>query len=1043
MTEERKLVTVLFADIVGSTALGMQHDAEVVREGLARTFEAARTVLESHGGTVEKFIGDAVMAVFGVPTAHDDDADRAVRAAFALRERVAALASDGLPFEVRIGINSGEAVAGTGESTQFLVTGPVVNLAARLEQAAGTGEILVGAMTRRITSRGVRYETSREVDAKGAGRIEAFPAQALVSAVPEQHRGVEGLRAPLIGRDRELRMLRDAFERVGAERSPSLVTVFGAAGAGKSRLIAEFGAAIDPAQLRIGRCLPYGEGITFYPLQQIFRADAGVGLDTPRADAVAKLRAAVDRAVDADEAERVARRLEVALGLTGAPDALPDIPAEDLMEELRWGVRRYFERRATATLVVVFEDVHWAEQALIDLIEHLAEWARAPLLIVCLARPDFREIRPTFGASAGNAAAITLSPLGPDDTRLLIRELLAIDALTEAVRADVVTRAEGNPLYIEEFLRTLIETRRIEYRDGRWVAVGEISASEVPPTLQGLITARLDRVAPEVKQLLHAASIVGRLFSTSALGAIAGIAPSPELLREAARRDLIVEADERAPGEGRVHRFKHALFREVAYGTIPKAERLRMHDNYGRWLEATLGDRAEEIREIVGYHAEQAYLYATELTRANAADLGARALALLTSAADRARLRDDPHAAWKLYERAAAIADTTGADASVRAHTRGFALLGRLEFTTADDAMDRALDETVALARSAGPSDVLVELLGWQAMDAFNRKGDTDQAKRIAAELPELARATGDMDLLALAFVRCGLLAYWWNDRDAEERFYLAAVEAGRRGSRVRSVRIPLARLARRAQQYTGDFAQAADYERQRESVETGSSLLAQMTQAQFAGISAYNRGDFAEAIAQAERAVAAATEIGAPFWIAFDEWALGAALLMAGNAARARKVLEHGAELVRQLHYRGQIPELYARAARACVRLGDLEAARAHVRAAAAALLPLDIESHSITRIAEAELAAAEGDPATAERILRDELARIEPSGYGFDIAMLRLALGELLLTLGRSADARAELAAARAFFHDPLARGWQERIDALLARADAPVRG
>ena len=465
-----------------------------------------------------------------------------------------------------------------------------------------------------------------------------------------------------------------------------------------------------------------------------------------------------------------------------------------------------------------------------------------------------------------------------------------------------------------------------------------------------------------------------------------------------------------------------------------------MHDNYGRWLEATLGERAEEIREIVGYHAEQAYVYAKELGRPNATELGARALALLVAAADRARLRDDPHAAWKLYERAAAIADATGVEKSVRAHARGFALLGRLGFTPADDEIDRAFTDTVALARSAGPSVVLVELLAWQAMDAFNRKGDTDQAKRIDADLPDLARATGDMDLLAFALGHCGLLAYWWNDREAEERFYLAAVEAGRQGKRVRSVRLPLVWLARRAQAYTGDFARAADYERQVASLEAGTSLLGQMGAARQSSRSAYCRGDFAEGVAQAERAVAAAREIGAPFWIAFDEWGLGDALLMAGNAARAREVLEDGARIMEGLHFRGQIPELTARAALACLRMGDREAARAHVATARAALLPLDIESHRITRTAEAELAAADGDPATAERILRDELARIERSGYRFDIAMLRLSLGELLLTQGRSADARAELAKARAFFHDPLARGWQERIDALLAHADAP---
>jgi class 3 adenylate cyclase len=1042
MPEERKLVTVLFADIVGSTALGLAHDPELVRESLGRTFEAAREVLEAHGGTVEKFIGDAVMAVFGVPSAHDDDADRAVRAAFALRERVADLARDGLPFEVRIGVNTGEAVAGTGTEGHFLVTGPVVNIGARLEQAAATGEILVGPVTRRVTDRAVRYDAPREFEAKGAGRIEASAARELVSAVPEQRRGIEGLRAPLIGRDRELRLLREAFDRVGAERTPSLVTVFGAAGAGKSRLIGDLIERIGKDAVRVGRCLPYGEGITFYPVQQIVRADADIALSTPRAEALAQLKTAARSVMDEDEAERVARRLSVVIGLGDPRELLPDVADPDLMEELRWGVRRYIERRARGPLVLVFEDVHWAEQALLDLIEHLVEWSRAPLLIVCLARPDFRELRPAFAANAPNAVAITLSPLGPDDTRELIGALLAIDALSEDVRAEVITRAEGNPLYVEEFLRTLIETDRIVQREGRWVAAGEISAIEIPPTLQGLITARLDRVSPEVKRALQAASIVGRLFSTSALGAIAGVSPSADLLRSAARRDLIVEADERAPGEGRVHQFKHPLFREVAYATIPKAERLRMHDNYSRWLEATLGDRAEELREIVAYHAEQAYLCARDLARPSTGDLGSRALTMLVAAADRARDRVDQHAAWKLYERAAAVADAIGADVRTRAHTRGNALLGRLFFVPADDASDRALEDAIALARSAGAIPVLLRLLDWQARDAFNRQGDTDKAKSIAAQLPDLARAAGDPDLEAEILWICGLLSYWWNDRSSEERFYLAAIDAGRRGSRPRSVVTPIRRLARRAQMLEGDYERAAAYERELAAIPVGTSLMERRGAEAADASSAYFRGDFAAAERHAADSLALARELGAPFWVALSEWVLGQTLLeLRGQDARARKVLEHGADTMERHQYRGQIPELRARAAIACLRLGDRDAARAHVGRSKATVLPLDVESRRITAEAEAMLLAADGDVAAGERVARDELARIAASGYGIDIAQLRIALGEILLTAGRAADARVELAKAREFFRDPLAHGWQEKIDALLARTEAPV--
>ena len=1042
MPEERKLVTVLFADIVGSTALGLAHDPELVRESLARTFDAAREVLVAHGGTVEKFIGDAVMAVFGVPTAHDDDADRAVRAAFALRDRVADLAREGVPFEVRIGVNTGEAVTGTGTEGHFLVTGPVVNIGARLEQAAATGEILVGPITRRVTDRAVRYDPPREIEAKGAGRIEASSARDLVSAVPEQRRGIEGLRAPLIGRDRELRLLREAFERVGAERTPSLITVFGAAGAGKSRLTSEFIGRIDARAVRIGRCLPYGEGITFYPVSQIVRADADIAISASRAEALAKLDAAARSVMDEDEAERVARRLSVVIGLGEARELLPDVADRDLTEELRWGVRRYIERRARGPLVLVFEDVHWAEPTLLDLIEHLAEWSRAPVLILCLARPDFRELRPAFGATASNAVAITLSPLGPDDARQLISALLAIDALNEDVRAEVVTRAEGNPLYVEEFLRTLIETGRIVQRDGKWVAEGEIRAIEIPPTLQGLITARLDRVSPEVKRALQAAAIVGRLFSTTALGAIAGTPPSADLLRDAARRDLILEADERAPGEGRVHRFKHPLFREVAYATIPKAERLRMHDNYSRWLEAALGDRAEELREVVAYHTEQAYLSAKDLARPNAKALGSRALSLLVATADRARERFDQHAAWKLYERAASIADAIDADASVRANTRGYAVLLQAQFVPADDATDRAFEDAIALARSAGTAPVLARLLDWHARDAFNRKADTEKAKRIAAELPELARATGDADLEAEILTICGLLSYWWNDRAAEERFYLAAVEAGRRASRPQSVRWPLRWLTRRSLKLKGDYELADAYRRQLAALPVGTSVMERRGTEVEAGDVAYSRGEFAQAEAHCRASLALAREIGSMFWTAYSQWQLGMALLeMPAGEAEARSIFEAGSATMERLQYRGQIPELRARAAIACLRLGDREAARAHVARSKETALPLDVESRRITAQAEALLAAADGELVRAERILRDELSRIEPLGYGLDIAQLRMALGEILLSAGRGADARAELSKARAFFKDPRARGWQEKIDALLARAEASV--
>ncbi|MDQ2913303.1 MAG: AAA family ATPase, partial [Chloroflexota bacterium] len=519
MSEERKLVTVLFADIVGSTAIGAGHDPEVVRRMLSRAFGEVRQALESHGGTVEKFIGDAVMAVFGIPQTHDDDADRAVRAAFALRERISALNANGrFELEVRIGVNSGQVV--TGDAGETLVTGDAVNAGARLQAAAAPNEILVGALTHQLTEGGVRYGAMRQIEAKGIGRLKVWAAAELASALPAQHRGIAGLRAPLIGRDDELRLLVESHRKLAAEQRAALVTLFGNAGVGKSRLVAEFVEAIGPDRVRRGRCLPYGEGITFWPVLEVLRSDAGIDALDSQQDVARKLRAAVLTAFGqaSEDAEAVARRLSVLAGIATREDALPDVPAESVPQELRWGLRRYLERRAAVgPLTVVFDDIHWAEPALLDLIEDLAEWTRAPLFLLCMARPDLREMRAGWGGGLMNASAIRLEPLTPDESARLIRELLAIDALPEDLGAQVIARSEGNPLYIEEFLRLLIDGGYVTKRDDRFVATASLGTLVVPATLQGLIAARLDSLPAAVKRVLQRGAVVGKVFWPEAI----------------------------------------------------------------------------------------------------------------------------------------------------------------------------------------------------------------------------------------------------------------------------------------------------------------------------------------------------------------------------------------------------------------------------------------------------------------------------------------------------------------------------------------------
>jgi class 3 adenylate cyclase/tetratricopeptide (TPR) repeat protein len=1040
MPEERKLVTVLFADIVGSTEMGLSHDPEVIRDVLGRAFESASAILREHGGTVEKFIGDAVMAVFGVPAAHDDDPDRAVRAAFAIRDKIAGADPGGGPrLRVRIGVNTGEAVAGSGQSAQFLVTGPAVNAAARLQQAAAPGEIVVGDLTKRLTSGGIDYGSAREVDAKGIGKIAAWPAERVTTDVPEQRRGLPGMRAPLIGRDHELRLLVESHAGLKRRAEPQLATIYGPAGSGKSRLTSEFIEAVGRDRVRIGRCLPYGEGITYYAVQLILRADAGIEIADQRDVAISKVRAATLAAFGEEvaEADAVARRVSVLAGLERPETALPEVPPDGLREELAFGFRRYFERRAAGLpLVLVFEDIHWAEPGLLDLIENLAEWSRAPLLLLCLARPDFRELRPGWGSGAANSTAITLAPLTSGETRRLIAELLAIDDLPEDLRSSVVTRAEGNPLYIEEFLRMLMETGRIEQRGDRWTAAASIATVEVPPTLQGLITARLDRVGADVKALLQRASLAGRLFSTDALTALAdGTKPDPALLRDAIRRDLLIEADERALGSGRVFRFKHVLIRDVAYSTLPKAERSRLHDRYGRWLETTLGDRRNEIADIVAHHAEQAFVLARELNAMTSGALGRRALDLLLEAARNANERVDTHAALNLYTRANAAVEVVGATPEERAEIVGRELLLRSELA-GEPPTHAEMNNAIAATNAPGPSKVVAELLmARAAIERQRREVGAAATETTLDEALAVARMIGDADLTAEAMFQRAFTRYWFGDLDGMHRQLLEALEHVRKTGSNRAGRI-LFFLARGAA-YRGELTAAGAFDAEAIAALPYSSKFFRAVTHATQSRTAIDIGHFARAREEARHANSLFRELGLPSWIAGTDWAVGEACLELGDAEEARLVLEEGADLFERLKQPGQIPEVRARLARALVMLGDLTQARAQAQIARDVALPHDVESRYIAAVALGEVFEAEGDADAADALLGEAIAMLEPSGLGDRLATARIYYARFLLRQGRGPDARKQLDKARAFYRDPLAERHRERIDLLLRQA------
>jgi class 3 adenylate cyclase/tetratricopeptide (TPR) repeat protein len=705
--DERKVVTVLFADLVGSTATGSEQDPEefgaAIRPQLARIREA----LERHGGTIEKYVGDAVVAVFGAPMTHEDDPERAVRAGLAI--------VDALGDGARVAINTGDAVVVVGalaERGDEIVLGDVVNTAYRIEEATPPGSVLVGEATFRATRDVFEYVERPPIEAKGKTRPvpvwEALKARSPVPAASER-----APQAPLVGRREELALILNTLARARRQQTVQLVTIVGPAGIGKSRLVWELQQTLEqqaePVAWRRGRCLPYGAGVAYWALDEIVKSEAGIVEADDAAAAHEKLRASVRAVVrDPGEAAWVEEHLRPLVGLGGAADG-------ETRDEAFSAWRRYTEALADRSpLVLAFEDLHWADEGLLDFIEHVADWSRdAPLILLCTARPDLQERRDGWG-SHGDALTITLQPLTGEETGQLLSLLLQRSEVPAELRETLLARADGNPLYAEEFVRMLVDRGLLVQADGGW----DFRAEELPlpESVQGIIASRLDALAPEEKELVQSASVVGRTFLPDALAAVAG-APDDavhEALAALVRRGLFRRY--RAPiGGQREYVFHHALVRDVAYGQIPRARRGEKHLLAAEWLES-LG-RPEDYAETAAHH----YLAALEYVRAVGGDVG--------TFADRARA-----ALRRAGDRALALN-------AYAASARFFA--GALELgPPAEERPEVLFSYGKALARSAAPDeDVLVE-----ARDAMLGAGDADRAAESQVILGELLWRRGRRD---------------------------------------------------------------------------------------------------------------------------------------------------------------------------------------------------------------------------------------------------------------------------------------------------------
>jgi class 3 adenylate cyclase/tetratricopeptide (TPR) repeat protein len=597
---ERKVVSVLFCDLVGFTAASERTDPEDVRARIRPYHARLRSEIDAYGGTVEKFVGDAVMAVFGAPVAHEDDAERAVRAGLAILEAIAELneADPDLELQVRVGINTGEAVVALGarpEQGEGIVTGDVVNTAARIQSAGPVGGVAVGEQTHRATSRVFEYEPLEPVAVKG----KAEPVVLWRARAARARFGTDISRqytTPLVGRELEKPLLIGTFERAAQQRSVQLVTIVGEPGVGKSRLVAELfvylKAKPELTRWRQGRCLPYGEGITFWALGEIVKAEAGI-LESDSAQVAA---AKLDSAVSPEEPERqwLLQRLGPLVGVEAESSAE--------RQELFTAWRRFLEGlAATRPSVLVFEDLHWADEALLAFLEHLAEWSEGvPLLILCTARPELYERYPGWAAGIRNATTINLPSLSDQETAELVSHLISTTLLSPELEQGVLERAGGNPLYAEEFVRLLAD---------RDLGAGEM---ELPESLQALIAARLDTLSPARKSLLQDAAVLGKVFWVGALAEIGGRdqAEVELVLHELARKELVRPARMSSMEGESEYSFWHLLVRDVAYGQVPRTERVRRHRAAAAWIERKGGERVEDLAEVLAHHYLQALEFA-------------------------------------------------------------------------------------------------------------------------------------------------------------------------------------------------------------------------------------------------------------------------------------------------------------------------------------------------------------------------------------------------------------------------------------------------
>jgi class 3 adenylate cyclase/tetratricopeptide (TPR) repeat protein len=1015
----RKVVTALFTDVSGFTALGEQLDPEPLHEVIGRWLEAADRAIERHGGTVEKHMGDGVMAVFGVPVAHEDDVLRAARAALEIGEALTELNHEldrrwGVKLHVRTGLNTGEAVIGDDPTGRWSTLGDAVNVAQRLEAAAEPGQVLVGEQTAQLLRGAASLDRAAPLVLKG----KAAPVNTwrLGAVAPETAELTRSAAMPFVGRTAELGFLREVFDEVVARRRPRFVTVLGPAGIGKSRLARAFVDDVSAeARPAVGRCLPYGDAITYWPLAEIVRGLAGA------ADEAALTSLASGGASAAEEASLISSRVARAVGFE--PGGVP-------VEEIQWATRRLLEAVARSEpLVVVVEDIHWAAPTLLDLLEHLATFATgAPLLVICLARPELLEGRPGWASAGGERASVLrLEPFSATESGELLEQLGRDLVLTPEDQTDLLTAAEGNPFFLQQLV-----AMRTEAGD---------APRGLPPTIQAVLTARIDRLDPGARAVLESASIEGRTFHRSAVVEPLRDTQPDELdlhLSALIRRELIRPAQPDIQGE-EGFRFSHILIRDAAYALIPKQRRAGMHEQHARWLERRAARGVAENPEVTGYHFEQAFGYHVEVepaARRSYLELARSGARYLGSAGRGALARDDLPAAISLLERAIALLPEGDPERGVLLPELGMALTESGRLRDAESLLDGAVEEAVARADGSAEAHATVARLfaGLQV--------DTEASAREINQRFDALRSTfeRDEDDLGLDRVwRLRALVHWIGARSADaDAAWERAAEHARRSGDEMGLADALVWLASSA--YFGPTP-----------VEDGiarcEAIRAQLgrdrrTQAgvldSLAGLWAM-RGEFETARRLLDERNTILAELGRTMQSAVSHPHAFVALA-GGDVSAAEAVLREGYERLAEMGEKALLADTATMLARAVHEQGRHDEAWELTRVAEEAAASDDLAVQITWRTERALLLAERGAITEAKRLSAEAVRLAARTDWLSDRADALLSQAKVLTAAGESQVARGALLEAAALYERKGNMAGIQRTKALLA-AKAPA--